>query len=189
MWLNFIMITSSNGKIFRWEFTGHVEFLSPRPVTQSFDVLFGLCTWTNDWVNNRDACYLRSYRARYDVTAMCNDNERLLAMITSCWMINVWNTVSAFSHLTRLFLSSGSLFGHTKLNTISRSVLFGGYIFKCSSLTEEHWFLIQIWLHFVGMNKNIVCSGNGLAQNSHYQNRCCAVPVRHIFVTWHQWVH
>ena len=29
-----------------------------------------ICTWRNDWVNNRDAGDLRRYRAHYDVTIM-----------------------------------------------------------------------------------------------------------------------
>ena len=42
------------------------EFLSQRPVTRSFD----LCTWINDWVNNREAGELRRHRAHYDVIVM-----------------------------------------------------------------------------------------------------------------------
>ena len=29
-----------------------------------------ICIWTNGWVNNRDAVYLRHHRAHYDVTGM-----------------------------------------------------------------------------------------------------------------------
>ena len=29
-----------------------------------------ICAWTNGWVNNRDACELRGYRAHYGVTVM-----------------------------------------------------------------------------------------------------------------------
>ena len=50
------------------------EFFSQRPVTRSFDAFF-ICTWTNGWVNNRDAGDLRRYRAHYDVTVIrriCN---------------------------------------------------------------------------------------------------------------------
>ena len=39
-----------------------------RPVTQSFDVL--ICAWINRWVNNREACDLKRYRAHYDVIVM-----------------------------------------------------------------------------------------------------------------------
>ena len=31
-----------------------------------------ICTWTNDWVNNRDAGDLRRYRAHYDVIVMAS---------------------------------------------------------------------------------------------------------------------
>ena len=35
-------------------------------------VMFSLiCVWINDWVNNREAGYLRRYRAHYDVSVMC----------------------------------------------------------------------------------------------------------------------
>ena len=30
-----------------------------------------ICTWTNGWVNNRDAGDLRCHRAHYDITVMC----------------------------------------------------------------------------------------------------------------------
>ena len=47
--INFHMMTSSNGKIFRvtgplcGEFTGPDEFPTQRPVTRNFDVLFDPC--------------------------------------------------------------------------------------------------------------------------------------------------
>ena len=35
------------------------------------DLMFSLiCTWINDWVNNRDASDLRRHRAHFDVTVM-----------------------------------------------------------------------------------------------------------------------
>ena len=52
-----------------------VEFLSQRPVTRSFDVVFSLCLiWTNGWVNNHEAGDLRHYRAHYDGTVMSKDH-------------------------------------------------------------------------------------------------------------------
>ena len=68
----FLMMTSSNGKIFRvtgplcGEFTGPGEVPTQRPVTQSFDVSL-ICVWIDGWVNNRD---LRRPRGRYDVNVM-----------------------------------------------------------------------------------------------------------------------
>ena len=73
--ISLIMMTSSNGNIFRvtgslWgKFPG--EFPSQRPVTRSFDVSF-ICAWTNGWVNNRYAGDLRCHCARYDVIVMWN---------------------------------------------------------------------------------------------------------------------
>ena len=69
-----VMITSSNGNIFRVtgllceEFTG--KFPSQRPVTRSFDVLFHLCLNKNGWVNNREADDLTRRRNHHDVTVM-----------------------------------------------------------------------------------------------------------------------
>ena len=45
------------------------EFLSQRPVTQSFDSLL-ICAWINAWVNNREAGVLRRHRTHYDVFVM-----------------------------------------------------------------------------------------------------------------------
>ena len=77
MWC--IMMTSSNGNIFR--VTGHLcgEFTGPRwlPRTKASDAelwYFFICVWINDWVNNREAGDFRRYRAHYDVivTIACN---------------------------------------------------------------------------------------------------------------------
>ena len=70
------MTTSSNGNIFRvtgplcGEFTGHRWI--PRTKGQLRGALmFSLIyTWTNGWVNNRDAGNLKLHRAHYDVTVM-----------------------------------------------------------------------------------------------------------------------
>ena len=71
-----IMMTSSNGNIFR--VTGHlrVEFTGPRwiPRTKASDGelrCFALiCVRIKGWENNREADDLRSYRAHYDVTVI-----------------------------------------------------------------------------------------------------------------------
>ena len=71
-----VMVTSSNGNIFRvtgplWgEFTGHWWI----PLTKANDAglwsfLF-ICGWINGWVNNREAGDLRRHCAYYDVTVM-----------------------------------------------------------------------------------------------------------------------
>ena len=52
------------------------EFPAQRPVTR--DLMFSLiCTWTNDWVNNRDAGDLRRHRGHYDVTIMTYIKQQL----------------------------------------------------------------------------------------------------------------
>ena len=74
-----LMMTSSNGNIFR--VTGYLcgEFTGPRwipptqrPVTRSFDVFFELHLKKNGWVNNRETGDFRRFRAHYDVTVMSN---------------------------------------------------------------------------------------------------------------------
>ena len=47
------------------------EFPTERPVTRSFHYFF-ICAWMNGWVNNREACDLRSNSAHYDVTVMAS---------------------------------------------------------------------------------------------------------------------
>ena len=90
------MMTSSNGDIFRvtgplWgESTGHRWFLSQRPVTRSYDVLFDLRLENNE-ANNRDAGHLRRYGAHYDVTVM-----EAAKTLDRCWLdIDVDPRVSA----------------------------------------------------------------------------------------------
>ena len=64
-----IMMTSSNGNIFR--VTGRLcgEFPTQRPMTRSFDVSL-ICAWKSRWVNNGKAGDLRRYRAHSDVIVM-----------------------------------------------------------------------------------------------------------------------
>ena len=63
------MMTSSNGNIYRvtgllcGEFTGPGQWRGA--------LMFSLvCTWINDWVNNREAGDLRRHRGHYDVIVM-----------------------------------------------------------------------------------------------------------------------
>ena len=64
------MMMSPNGNIFRvigplcGEFTGDRWI----PSTKASDAELLCFLWTNGWVNNREACYLRRNRAHYDVT-------------------------------------------------------------------------------------------------------------------------
>ena len=77
-----IMMTSSNGNIFR--VTGPLcgEFPTQRPVTRSFDFSL-IYAWIHGWVNNREAGDVRRHRAHYDVIVM--DVE-----ISWCsWWVNI----------------------------------------------------------------------------------------------------
>ena len=68
----YIMMTSSNGKIFRvtgplcGEFTG----LRWIPLTNASDAELWSASWINGWVNKREAGGLRRHRAHYDVIVM-----------------------------------------------------------------------------------------------------------------------
>ena len=67
---NKIMMTSSNGNIFR--VTGHLcgEFTGLR---WRGSLMFCLiCVWINGWVNNRETGDVRRYRAHYEVSVMMN---------------------------------------------------------------------------------------------------------------------
>ena len=73
--ISLIMMTSSNGKIFRvtghlcGEFTGHRWI--PRTKASNEELWFPLiCAWPNSWVNNGEAGDLRRHRTHYDVTVM-----------------------------------------------------------------------------------------------------------------------
>ena len=69
----FLMMTSSNGYIFR--VTGPLcgEFSGHRRGALMFSLI---CTWINGWVNNREAGDLRRHRTHYDVIVMLE-----------CWLV------------------------------------------------------------------------------------------------------
>ena len=83
-----IMMTSSNGNIFR--VTGHLggEFTGPRWIPHKGQwrgaLMFTLIyAWINDWVNNREAGGLRRYRGHYDVIVMMH--MKRLVIILMIW--------------------------------------------------------------------------------------------------------
>ena len=67
-----------------------------------------ICAWTNGWVNNRDAGYLRHHRAHYDVTVM-------LCRIVIQWSGQPW-VLSAFN---------ASLLSNFELVKVGASVHYG----------------------------------------------------------------
>ena len=75
--LVFIMIASSNANIFcvtghLWgESTGHLWVSPHTGQWRRALVCSVICAWTNGWVNNQNASYLRHICAHYDVTVMC----------------------------------------------------------------------------------------------------------------------
>ena len=69
--IRLIMMTSSNGNIFR--VTGPVPVNSPHKGQWRGALMFSLiCAWLNRWVNNGEAGDLRRYCGHYDVVVMCN---------------------------------------------------------------------------------------------------------------------
>ena len=86
-----VMMTSSNGNLFR--VTGTLWGIHRSPVNfphkgQCHGALMCslICSWTNGWVNNRDAGDLRRYCAHYDVIVMmnvCNSSN----VFWQCWKI------------------------------------------------------------------------------------------------------
>ena len=75
----------------------HASVNSPHKGQWRGALMFSLiCTWTNDWVNNRDAGDLRRYWAYYDVTVM-DMSHNVCLLLCSClvccyqqlWMIHV----------------------------------------------------------------------------------------------------
>ena len=79
-----LMMTSSNGKIFRIMAlcTGNCQSSVNSSHKGQWRGVLGfslMCAWTNGWVNNRDPCDLRRHGAYYDVIA----NDRRGTYVTS----------------------------------------------------------------------------------------------------------
>ena len=69
----FIMMTSSNGNIFRVpsRVTNRLQVNSLHKGQWRGALMFSLiCAWINGWVNNREAGDLRRHRAHYDIAVM-----------------------------------------------------------------------------------------------------------------------
>ena len=74
--INNVMMTSSNGNIFRvtghlrGEFTGHRWIPRTKASVAKLWCFLLICTWINASVHNREAGDLRRHRAHYDATVM-----------------------------------------------------------------------------------------------------------------------
>ena len=55
-----------------------------------------ICVWINGWVNNREAGDLRRYHVHYDVTVMCQIENRLK------WLANAFWYESSITSLNRI---------------------------------------------------------------------------------------
>ena len=91
-----IMMTSSNGNIFRVtgplceEFTGRRWIPSQRLYRGALMFSF-ICAWINGWINSRDAVDLRRHRAHYDVI--------LMIWLISSWYKRAYHTGRVFDKL------------------------------------------------------------------------------------------
>ena len=116
-----IMITSSNGNIFRVTcplcgnspVTG--EFTSQRPMTRSF-VVFLISAWTNGSVNNRDPRWFET--PLHSLWRHCNDAGKVLEPI-------LWNQYQF--HTTRNFF----FFIVKHLHALQYNTLFSFTLFSC----------------------------------------------------------
>ena len=88
--VDYTMMTSSNGNIFR--FTGHlcgeftVDRWIPRTKASDAELWCFLCAWINGWVNSGEAGDLRRHRARNDVTEIHRNRWALsMAYWMACW--------------------------------------------------------------------------------------------------------
>ena len=102
-----VMMTSSNGKIFRvtgplcGEFTGPGQLPAQRPVTRSFDVFFDLCL-NNGWLNNREAGDLRRHRAHF---VQCHNHLPICPLWACPCAKNLSNPTPAGSRLCGTHIS------------------------------------------------------------------------------------
>ena len=109
-----------------------------------------ICVWINDWINNREACDLRRYRAHYDITVMevtkisqiCLLNHASLG--TKLWpeqkqnitKQNMWFNALRFERDDRQFPKKRSVFISIQ---ISFNLFFMGRINKAqASLRWRH---------------------------------------------------
>ena len=102
-------MTSSNGNIFR--ITGHLcgEFTGHHKGQWREASMFSLiCTWTNVWVNYREAGDLRRHRAHHDVIVMCQPKKGDVAYVI-CNLnrrrITLNITLKSMEHITAYKLS------------------------------------------------------------------------------------
>ena len=52
-----------------------------------------ICAWINDWVNNREAGYLRRHRGHYDVNVMDQQDGSSWGQCPEFWSYEYWNTI------------------------------------------------------------------------------------------------
>ena len=91
------MITQVSDDVIKWKhFLHYWPFVwgihqslvnSPHKGQWCRALMFSLtCVWINDWVNNREAHYLRGHCTHYDITAMETDLNALMLFL----MLMVW---------------------------------------------------------------------------------------------------
>ena len=145
----FIMMTSSNGNIFRvtdhlcGEFTCH-RVNSPHKGRWREALMFSLiCAWLNGWINNREAGDLRRHHTYHEVTVMENPEtayKKIVCVVKSGLVAVTWHYVHAKPYW--------------KPNAATMPALSPSAALEFQDNHQYHQWR-QIWLH-----KNICCSVN-----------------------------
>ena len=109
-----------------WTFVQEIHRSIPRTKASDAELwCFSLiCVWIKDWVNNREACDLRRYRAHYDVTVMWY-HDQFSAMHT--WDSNLqvscairffptWNNIQFLNAETSVALNANGAVSALKMH-------------------------------------------------------------------------
>ena len=157
-----IMMTSSNGNIFR--VTGHLsrEFTGPRwiPRTKASDagLWYFLCVWINDWVNNREAGDF--WDAIDPLRRYCNDTGRSVqacsilhqthTQLDEQWKMSYIDIALTTQQMQNIKQNEDKTYNHCTMRLVMRIMnkrtelqcsLQQGFLFLCQGY-------IYIYIHF-----------------------------------------
>ena len=137
LWL--LMMTSSNGNIFRvtghlsGEFTGPGEFPTQRPVTRSFDVFFDLHPnkrlskqWWGWWFETLSCPFWRHRNDYHKLNLFCNLGQwvKSLGPSDAIWRWRPWSTLVQVMacYLNQCWLIIGKVLWHSSEDIIIRKL-------------------------------------------------------------------
>ena len=158
-WSYILMMTSSNGNIFRvtgplcGEVTGHRWM----PLTKVSDIELWCFRWINGWVNNRKAGDLRRHRAYYDVTVVCTGIGTTFRKCAS-----VFRYVTLYSSIVR-GTGLDCNFSMEILNKLHPSLQFQ------LNRTAHHTHYSILWSHISARKKESVRQSN---TNYSFESAC-----------------